>query len=93
MLIHGVIAFHFKIKKHYEIYGSKARFTKEILLILKDRKPEQWYIEPFAGGNERYLQKQSNRIANDIHHHLIQMWRELVGGWIQKRLPKMNIVR
>ena len=31
--------------------GSKARFTKEILpIILKDRKPEQWYVEPFAGG-------------------------------------------
>ena len=29
--------------------GSKARFTKEILpIILKDRKPEQWYVEPFT---------------------------------------------
>ena len=62
--------------------GSKARFTKEILpIILKDRKPEQWYIEPFAGGMNAICEVQGNRIANDIHYHLIQMWRELVGGW------------
>ena len=69
--------------------GSKARFTKEILpIILKDRKPEQWYIEPFAGGMNAICEVQGNRIANDIHYHLIQMWRELVGGWIPKKITK-----
>ena len=69
--------------------GSKARFTKEILpIILKDRKPEQWYIEPFAGGMNAICEVQGNRIANDIHYYLIQMWRELVGGWIPKKITK-----
>ena len=69
--------------------GSKARFTKEILpIILKDRKPEQWYIEPFPGGMNVICDVQGNRIANDIHYHLIQMWRELVGGWIPKKITK-----
>lgn len=31
--------------------GSKNRYAKEILpLILKDRKENQWYVEPFVGG-------------------------------------------
>lgn len=69
--------------------GSKARYTKEILpIILKDRKPEQWYVEPFAGGMNAICEVQGNRIANDIHYYLIQMWRELVGGWIPKKITK-----
>ena len=69
--------------------GSKARFAKEILpIILKDRKPEQWYVEPFAGGMNAICEVQGNRIANDIHYYLIQMWRELVGGWIPKKITK-----
>lgn len=69
--------------------GSKARFTKDILpIILKDRKPEQWYVEPFAGGMNAICEVHGNRIANDIHYHLIQMWSELVGGWIPKKITK-----
>ena len=69
--------------------GSKARFTKEILpIILKDRKPEQWYVEPFAGGRNASCEVQCKRIANDVHDHLIQMWCELVGGWIPKKITK-----
>ena len=31
--------------------GSKNRIVNEILpIILKDRKPNQWYVEPFVGG-------------------------------------------
>ena len=62
--------------------GSKARFTKEILpIILKDRKPEQWYVEPFAGGMNMICEVDGNRIANDIHYYLIEMWKELCNGW------------
>jgi DNA adenine methylase len=69
--------------------GSKARFSKEILpIILKDRKPEQWYIEPFAGGMNAICEVQGNRIANDVHYYLIQMWRELIGGWIPKKITR-----
>ena len=61
--------------------GSKARFTKEILpIILKDRTPEQWYVEPFAGGMNAICEVQGNRIANDKNYHLIEMWKGLVNG-------------
>ena len=61
--------------------GSKARFTKEILpIILKDRKPEQWYVEPFAGGMNVICKVQGNRIANDKNEFLIQMWSDLTKG-------------
>ena len=69
--------------------GSKARFSKEILpIILKDRKPEQWYIEPFAGGMNMICEVNGNRIANDIHYHLVQMWEQLVSGWIPKKITR-----
>jgi len=58
--------------------GSKARFSKEILpIILKDRKPEQWYVEPFAGGMNIICDVDGNRIANDKNKHLIAMWKGL----------------
>jgi len=69
--------------------GSKARFSKEILpIILENRKPDQWYIEPFAGGMNMICKVGGKRIANDIHYHLIQMWRELVSGWNPKKITK-----
>ena len=67
--------------------GSKARFAKDLLpIILKDRKPEQWYVEPFAGGMNAICEVSGNRIANDIHYYLIQMWCELIGGWIPEKI-------
>lgn len=74
--------------------GSKARFTKEILpIILKERKPEQWYVEPFAGGMNVICEVQGNRLANDIHYYLIQMWRELVGGFAGETKTKIGTIR
>lgn len=59
--------------------GSKARIAKDILpIILKEREPEQWYIEPFAGGMNIIDKVDGNRIANDIHFELIEMWKSLV---------------
>src|SRR5690554_2390474 len=63
--------------------GSKARFTKEILpIILKDRKPEQWYVEPFAGGMNAICEVDGNRLANDKNLHLIEMWKWIVKNGI-----------
>jgi len=62
--------------------GSKARFSKEILpIILKNRTDEQWYVEPFAGGMNMICGVGGKRIANDIHYHLIEMWKALCDGW------------
>lgn len=69
--------------------GSKARFSKEILpIILKDRKPDQWYIEPFAGGMNMICEVKGKRLANDVHYYLIQMWEQLVKGWIPEKITK-----
>jgi len=64
--------------------GSKNRFAKEILpIILKDREPEQYYTELFAGGMNTIDKVTGNRIANDIHTELIEMWKALVyDGWL-----------
>ena len=59
--------------------GSKARFAKEILpIILKERKPEQWYVEPFAGGMNMIDKVSGNRLAADNHNFLIDMFTALV---------------
>ena len=69
--------------------GSKARLTKEILpIILKERKPDQWYVEPFAGGMNVICEVSGKRIANDINSTLIAMWEKLVNGWIPEKITK-----
>lgn len=69
--------------------GSKARFVKEILpIILKDRKPEQWYVEPFAGGMNMICEVEGNRIANDINSELIAMFVALTDGWKPEIISK-----
>ena len=62
--------------------GSKARIAKEILpIILKDRKPEQYYVEPFCGGCNMIDKVANPRIANDIHPQLIALLKALSDGW------------
>jgi len=69
--------------------GSKSRIIKDLLpIILKNREPAQWYVEPFAGGMNAICEVQGNRIANDVHPHLIEMWHALVGGWVPKKITK-----
>lgn len=62
--------------------GSKARIANELLpIILKNRKPEQYYVEPFAGGMNMIQNVTGNRIANDINKYLIAMFTALCSGW------------
>lgn len=62
--------------------GSKARIAKQILpIILSNRQPEQWYVEPFSGGMNSVCQVDGNRLANDNHYYLMQMWMRLMEGW------------
>jgi len=52
--------------------GSKNRIAKYILpLILKDRKPGQWYVEPFVGGANIIDKVTGNRLGADNNHHII----------------------
>lgn len=62
--------------------GSKARLAKHILpIILKDRKPGQWFVEPFCGGCNITIKADGPRIANDIKSDLILMYKALQNGW------------
>ena len=59
--------------------GSKARFAKDLLpIILKDRQPNQVYLEPFAGGMNMIDKVDGIRIANDQHEELMAMWQALI---------------
>lgn len=63
--------------------GSKARHAKELLpIILKDRKPGQWYVEPFVGGANMIDKIDGLRIANDSHPHLISLLSAVASGWV-----------
>lgn len=62
--------------------GSKARHAKHILpIILKDRKPDQWYVEPFVGGANVIDKVLGNRIAADINPYVVAMLTALSKGW------------
>lgn len=59
--------------------GSKRRIAKYILpIILKDRKPGQWYVEPFCGGCNVTEHVDGKRIANDYNEYVVEMWNALV---------------
>lgn len=52
--------------------GSKARHAKEMLpIILSDRKPDQWYVEPFVGGANMIDKVDGNRLGSDSNADLI----------------------
>jgi DNA adenine methylase len=58
--------------------GSKARIAKHILpIILKDRKPGQWYVEPFVGGANMIDKVDGNRIGADLNKYLIALLKEM----------------
>lgn len=61
--------------------GSKRRISKYILpIILKNRKPGQWYVEPFCGGCNLIDKVDGPRMANDINRPLIEMFKALQSG-------------
>ena len=63
--------------------GSKNKIAKHLLpIILKNRKPEQYYVEPFMGGGNMIDKVDGLRIGNDINYYLIEMWKSLQKGWI-----------
>lgn len=70
--------------------GSKNRHAKELQpIILKDRKPNQWYVEPFCGGCNMIDKVEGNRIASDINYYLIELCKALQNGWLpEENIPK-----
>lgn len=63
--------------------GSKARHAKEILpIILADRQPGQWYVEPFVGGANVIDKVDGNRIGADYNPYVIALWQAVADGWV-----------
>lgn len=63
--------------------GSKNRHAKELLpIILENRTADQWYIEPFVGGFNMIDKVTGNRIANDSHFYLIELFKAIQNGWV-----------
>lgn len=61
--------------------GSKRRIWKHIApIILNNREPEQYYVEPFCGGCNSICQVEGNRLAADVNPYLIGMWKGLLDG-------------
>lgn len=52
--------------------GSKSRIAKYILpLMLANRKPGQWWVEPFVGGGNMIDKVDGNRIGADVNPYVI----------------------
>ena len=65
--------------------GSKNRIAKDILpIILKDRKENQYYVEPFVGGANMIDKVNGLRIGGEFNKYIASMWIELEKGWIPK---------
>lgn len=63
--------------------GSKSRIAHAILpIILRDRKPGQYYVEPFCGGCNVIDKVDGLRIASDSNPYLIAMFRSLQQGMV-----------
>lgn len=70
--------------------GSKSRIAKYILpIILKDRKPYQWYVEPFVGGGNMIDKVDGLRQGYDIDEDVIQALNDIRNRC--DKLPKNNM--
>ena len=77
--------------------GGKSRHAKHILpIILANRTPSQFYIEPFVGGFNIIDKVTGPRIASDTHRYLIELFRAIQDGWIPPSTitePQYNDIR
>lgn len=52
--------------------GSKNRIAKELLsIMLKERKPDQWWVEPFVGGANMIDKVTGKRLGSDSNSYVI----------------------
>ena len=62
--------------------GSKSRHAKELLkIILANRRSDQYYVEPFAGGFNIIDKVTGPRIANDINKYIVELFKAIQDGW------------
>ena len=69
--------------------GSKNRIAKHILpIILSDRKPNQYVVDPFCGGGNFIDKVEGNRMASDAFYPVVQAMN-LIKNDLEK-IPKNN---
>lgn len=75
--------------------GSKARFAKQLIpILMRNRKPRQWYVEPFCGGCNLIDKISGPRLACDVNPYLIALWRELVNNaWVPPKISREDYHR
>lgn len=62
--------------------GSKNRLAKHLLpIILKDRKPDQFYVEPFVGGANMIDKVKGHRIAGELNKYVYALLVKMQEGW------------
>ena len=62
--------------------GSKNKLAKELLpIILKDRQPNQWFVDVFCGGCNILDKVENPRMGNDLHPYLIPLLIAMRDGW------------
>lgn len=62
--------------------GSKNRVAKKILpIMLKNRIPNQYFVEPFVGGSNVIDKVEGNRLASDNNKYLIELYHKLQNGY------------
>ena len=70
--------------------GSKNKIAKYLLPhILKNRKPNQAYVEPFTGGANMIDKVDGVRIGGELNEYIVAMWLSLLDGWI----PRIDYTR
>jgi DNA adenine methylase len=63
--------------------GSKRRIAKQILpVMLAERSPDQWWVEPFVGGANMLDKVDGKRLGNDSHEYLIALLIAVRDGYV-----------
>lgn len=77
---------HGRLINNLKYMGSKSRHAKYILpIILKDKKENQYYVEPFVGGANVIEHVSGLRIGSDVNKALITTLDYASKGWIPPR--------
>lgn len=69
--------------------GSKNRIAKHILpIILQNRTPDQWYVEPFVGGGNIIDKVKGKRIGSDSNKFVSALLDYLSKGNLPEEISK-----
>jgi DNA adenine methylase len=71
--------------------GGKSYYKKYLVpILLKGRKPNQYYIEPFVGGANIFAEVPEPKIGADAHYYLIELWKAVADGWVPPKEVSEN---